>query len=179
MASHGVSDTVEIGGKIAWFSEEGVDVVNFLATPKVSIIPNQLAFTAPTGFILVNVDIDGASESENIWMSTPGVVYTAGISNDFVVDLTGKVVAMFADDFDDYNMAGAANIGFRFAPAGQAWSVGPELGFMYDDDAVDDEDTGYFLQFGLGFHYQFGATNAAAPGSALPPPGGAPPPPPM
>ena len=178
MASHGISDTVEIGGKIAWFSGDGYDVLNFLATPKVSIIPNQLAFVAPTGFILFSIEESGINDSENIWMTTPGVVYTMGIANDFVLDLTGKLVALFQDDFDDYNIAGAANVGFRFAPAGQAWSVGPEIGFMYDEDSIDEDDTGYFLQFGLGFHYQFGATNSATPSSALPPPGGAPPPPP-
>lgn len=175
MASHGISDQAEIGAKIAWFSEMDLDVINFLATPKFSITPNQLALVAQTGFILFS----GEGDSENIWITMPGVVFTHQITDEFILDVTGKVVAMFSDDFDENNFAGAANVGFRFAPRGAAWSIGPEIGYMYDDDAaIDDDgadiDNGYFLQFGLGFHYTFGAANAAPPGSALPPPGSPP-----
>jgi hypothetical protein len=175
MGSTGVSDKVELGGKFAWFSVEDADFFNFLIAPKISITPDKLAFVAQSGFILAT----GDGESESIWMTMPGIVFTNELTTGIYADLTAKLIGFFNDDFDDYNLAGGGNLGLRVALPGAAWSLGPELGFMYDDDAVD-EDTGYFLQFGVGFHYQFGGVQPApAPSSnAAPPPPVAPPPPP-
>jgi len=174
MGSHGISDQVELGGKLAWFSADDVDFFNLLVTPKISLIPNQLALVAQSGFIFTT----GEEDSDNVWLTMPGVVFTADLNDSFAIDLTGKLVAMFADDFSENNLAGAVNVGLRLAPPGYSFSIGPELGFMYDDDAVDEgDDTGYFLQIGFAFQYQFGAKPAAAAPAPTPPPAPAPPPP--
>jgi hypothetical protein len=187
MGSTGISETLEIGAKAAWFnvSDTGggddVNFFNFLLTPKISITPDKLAIVAQTGFIYAT----GSGDSENAWMTMPGIVFTSEVTSGIYVDLCAKLIGFFSDNFDDYNFAGGGNAGIRIQPTGAAWSVGPELGFMYDDDSSSSasDDTGYFLQFGVGFHYTFGGAQAAPASSSAPPPppaspAGPPPPPP-
>jgi hypothetical protein len=168
MGSYGISDQFELGGKFAYMGEEGVDAFNILLAPKFSLIPDKLAITAQTGIVLLT----GDDEVENIWLTMPGVVFTHTFSPMFDLTVNPKLVLTFADDFDDSNFAVGTNLGLRFAPEGQRWSITPEIGFLYDDDAIEEEN-GYFLQIGLGFSWQLGDLG---PRAAPPPPPQAPPP---
>ena len=169
MSSHALSDQVELGGKIAWFNEEDVNVWNLLVAPKVSILPSQLAFTAPTGIVLFQSDNDLADEVENIWQTMPGLVFGIPINPAVEVALAGKWVLQFSDDFDENNGAVAANAGVRFTLPNTTFSLMPELGVLYDNDELDTEgETEYFLQIGLAFGYEFLPPGATMPGATTP-----------
>ena len=176
MGSYALTDQVELGGKLAYFSTQGVSAYNLLAAPKVGILPNQLAFTAPTGIILFTSDEEGV-DTENIWTTMPGVVFGIPINPSVEVDLAGKWVLQFADDFSDNNGAVAANAGVRFTLPTTTFSIMPELGFYYDNDELDTEgDTEYFMQIGFAFTYEIlppGAMQPAA-SAATPAPAAAP-----
>jgi hypothetical protein len=172
MGSYGINDKFELGGKFAWFNEMDTNLFNLLVSPKLSLVPNVLALTAQSGVLLS--DGDGA---DNAWLSMPGVVFTQRLSDMFELDLTGKAVLGFSDNFDDYNIAGAINAGLRLSLPGQAWAVMPEIGVLYDDDSQDTGgSTGYFLQLGFAFTYQFGGVQPAPPKTTAPPPAPMPPP---
>ena len=176
MGAYGISDKFELGGKFTWMGEMGTDVFNFLVAPKISLIPEKLAVTAQTGLILVNSDGDTGGELNNAWLTMPGVVFTHSFSSMIDLTVNPKAVLTFSDNFDEYNVAGGVNLAVRLAPAGERWSVMPEVGFLYDDDTDGTLGGGYFLQIGLGFSWQLGDLGPAAPAPA--PVQSAPPPPP-
>jgi hypothetical protein len=178
MGAYGISDQFELGGKVAYMSEEGADIFNVLLTPKIAITPGVLAVVAQTGMVIVSADEDD-DELNNAWLTMPGIVYTHQFNQDLGLDVTAKVIAAFQDDFDDYNLGGGANIGVRITPGGSRWAIVPEFGFMYDDDA-DDLDVDWFSQFGLAFTYELGpAPPPAQPQPVRPAPGPAPAPAPV
>ena len=166
MGSHALTDQFELGAKLAYFSTEGVAAYNLLVAPKVGILPNQLAFTAPTGMILFSSDSDLGDQTENIWTTMPGVVFGIPINPSVEVDLAGKWVLQLADDFSENNGAVAANAGVRFTLPTTTLSIMPELGVYYDNDELDTEgDTEYFMQIGFAFSYEIlppGAMQPAA-----------------
>jgi hypothetical protein len=175
--SYGVTDKIEVGGKLAFFSEGGGEFYNLFVSPKFSIIPNTLAVTAQTGIMF-----SGEDGFENAWLTMPGIIYSLPVNPNVEVNFCGKLLAAFSDDFSENNFAGAANIGVRLTPPGYRVSIFPEIGVMYDDDAADGgDDTGYFLQFGLGFAFELGPSNDPPPSQPIQPqpvPAAAPPPPP-
>jgi hypothetical protein len=168
--SHAMSDKFEIGGKFVWFTIEDNQSFDFLVVPKYSLIPDKLALIVPAGLILVTGDGGGGTtETDNAWMVLPGVVYTLPLSEYFELDLSGKPALFFEDDFGDYNVGVAANVGVRVTPPGQRWAVFPEVGVMWDDDLDNNDD--YFLQFGLAFTWELGQIRqpATATAQAAPP----------
>jgi hypothetical protein len=173
MASHGLSDKVELGGKLVLVTEEEmgerVTFYNLFASPKVSVVPDTVAFTAESGIILAT----GSDDTENIWQTMPGIVFTHTFNEMFALNLAGKAVLQFSDNFDDHNVAVATNIGFGILIPDSKVTLFPELGFMYDDD----QDEGYFMQFGFAVHYEFGGAPAPAPMPMAPTAPVAPPPP--
>lgn len=150
MGSYGVTDRFELGGKFAFFSEMDVRGYDLLVTPKVVLVPEQLAFVAQSGVILIDGD---NADVDNGWLSMPGLVFSHQFVPDLGLDVTGKLVLGFSDNFDDYNVAGGANVSLRVTPGGSAWAIVPEVGIVYDDDA---SDSNYYSQFGLAFTYQLG-----------------------
>src|SRR5688572_9463339 len=80
MASHALSDKFELGGKFVLMTEDGggdrVTFYNLLASPKLSLIPDKLAFIAESGIILATGDAD----VESIWHSLPGIVFTQALN---------------------------------------------------------------------------------------------------
>lgn len=165
MASHGISDKVELGGKLAWFLIEDADSFNFLFVPKLSLIPDQLALTVPAGLILVTGDASDGDDTA--WLLMPTVVFSQVLSEYFELDLAAKPVIGFENDFGDSDVAFAANVGVRVTPPGQRWGLHPEIGIMWDDDMGDEGD--YYLQLGLAFVYELGPARASAPAAAAPP----------
>ncbi len=158
IASHGLTEQVELGGKLVWFTVEEGNAFNFLAVPKISLLPDRLALTIPAGMIV----IEGMDDVDNAWMATPGLVFTQTLSPDFDLDVAAKPVFTFEDNFDDYNVAAAINIAIRLSPAGSAWALHPEFGLMYDDDSEGPSgDTGYFMQIGFAFTYEILPQGAA------------------
>jgi hypothetical protein len=179
MGSHGVTDDFEIGGKLAYIDAE-VNIYHLMVVPKLSIMPDQLAFTAPTGVMFVG-DSDDTMEDNggHLWETLPGLVGSHVINPS--VELTGALQALWAieDDFSDSQVYGGLNFGVRLRPPGQPWCVQPELGILIPITDRDD-NFDYVLQYGIAFHYDFGGSAAAAGGAgtggmmATPPP--APPP---
>ena len=149
--SHGLMPNFELGGKLAYFSQGGVNFYNLLLSPKISIIPDVLAVTAQSGLMISDED-----DVETAWLTMPGIVYTYPLHPQVDLHSAVKLVAAFADDFDDSNFAGAANVGIQWTPAGQRFSVFPEIGFAYDDDAFDGDDNGVFVQIGFAIQIDFG-----------------------
>jgi hypothetical protein len=184
MASHGFSDKLELGGKFmfAHESEEdtSVNYFNFLAAPKFSLVPDKLALIADTGIVLATASSEDV-ETESFWLTMPGVVFTQHLNEMFDLNVAGKAVLMFQDDFGEHNFAMAANVGVRLLIPESAVVVFPELGFMFDDDDITP-DGGYFMQFGVAVHYTFGGAAAAPPPAPapryVPPPADPMPPPP-
>jgi hypothetical protein len=182
--SHGLMPNFELGAKFGFFSEQDSQFYNLLLSPKLSLIPDVLALTAQTGIMFADAD-----DADNIWLTMPGVIYTYALSDQAELDLTAKLMAQFADDFSENNFAGALNFGFRWTPPGHRFSLFPEIGFAYDDDALDEGgDTGYFIQFGFAFQFDFGPQAAPPPAQqppmtpvpiATPPPAPAPAPAPL
>jgi hypothetical protein len=181
-ASHGFSDKLELGGKFSYSRESddnfdiSVNYFNLLVSPKFSLMPDKLALTAETGINLVSSSGDGV-ETENIWLTMPGIVFTQHLNEMFDLNLAGKAVLMFQDDFGDHNFAFATNIGIRLLVPESSVVIFPELGFMFDDDDVT-EDGGYFMQFGVAVQYTFGGAPAAPPAPPAPTYMAPPPPPP-
>jgi serine/threonine protein kinase len=103
MVSHGVSDSFALGGKLAWSNQMDVNAFNILVAPKLSLKPDVLAFTAQSGIVLFS----GDGSSENIWSTMPGVVFTHSFTSKLDLDVAGKLVLMFSDNFDDHNVAGS------------------------------------------------------------------------
>jgi hypothetical protein len=162
--SYGMSDKFELGGKFAWFAIEDNDTFDVLVVPKYALIPDKLALTIPAGIILGTGD-----DTDNAWMVLPGVVYSIPLAEYFELNLSGKPAFFFQDDFSDYNVAVAGNIGVRVAQPGQRWAIFPEIGVMWDDDLEEDDD--YLLHIGLAFTWQLGPAPAApAPAPAAPGP---------
>jgi hypothetical protein len=166
--SHAMSDKLELGGKFVWFAIEDNNSFDFLVVPKYSLIPDKLALIVPAGLILVTGDDGGGTETDNAWMVLPGVVYTLPLGEFFELDLAGKPALFFEDDFSDYNIGVAANVGVRFSQPGQRWALFPEIGVMWDDDLENNDD--YFLHFGLAFTWQLGQMQAAPAAAAPAPP---------
>ncbi|MGE3543656.1 MAG: hypothetical protein AB7L28_06980 [Kofleriaceae bacterium] len=150
IGSHGVTDTVEIGGKLSWFSPEGDDLYNLFVIPKVSLVPDKLAVTIPAGMMF-----SAADGFENLWVLAPTLVFTQQVHPNVDLDLAGKPYFMFADDFDESATAFAVNLGVRLRLPDTSFSFVPELGFMFDDDDPDGTDGGYYMQIGFGFSYDF------------------------
>jgi hypothetical protein len=168
-ASHGFSDKLELGGKFMFARESStgdgsVNFFNLLLAPKVSLIPDQLAFTAESGIVLASSS-DETTDVNNIWHAMPGVVFTQTLNPQFDLNVAGKLVLQFEDDFDDYNVAVATNIGLRFLIPDTSVAIFPELGLMYEDDNSED---GYFMQLGFAVQYTFGGPPAAPPPAPAP-----------
>jgi hypothetical protein len=176
MGSHAVTDAFELGGKFSFFSDEGVRSYNLLVAPKVGIIPAQLAFTAPTGMVLFTSEEDIGDDTENLWMTQPGLVFSVPFNPFVELDLAGKWVMMFSDDLSENNGAVAANAGVRFTLPNTTMSVMPEVGVLWDNDEYDTNETEYFLQIGFAFSYEFLPPGAMMPAAApaAGPPGAAP-----
>ncbi|MGE0549239.1 MAG: hypothetical protein AB7O24_15480 [Kofleriaceae bacterium] len=174
MGSHGVSETVELGGKVSWFSPEGDDFFNLFVVPKMSLMPNKLAVSVPTGLL-----ISGADDSETIWVTAPTLIFTQELHRNVDLDIAGKPYITIANDFDDAAMAFAFNLGVRLRIPDTAFSFMPEIGFMFDDDEPEGTDGGYYMQIGFGFSYDFLPASAALASQPIAPqPMGPPPPPP-
>jgi hypothetical protein len=101
-------------------------------------------------------------------MILPGVVYSMPLSEYFELDLAGKPTVLLEDDFSDYDIGVAANVGVRFSQPGQRWAVFPEVGVMWNDDFDSNDD--YVLHFGLAFTWQLGPMQAAPAAAAPAPP---------
>ena len=176
-ASHGFSDKLELGGKFMFAREaspgEGsVNFFNLMVAPKLSLIPEVLAFTAESGIIMASSS-DDSVDVNNIWQTMPGVVFTQTLNEQFDLNVAGKLVLQFEDDFGDYNMAIATNVGLRFLIPDTNVVIFPELGIMYEDDNTED---GYFMQLGFAVQYTFGAPAALPPPAPAPAPAYVPPP---
>ena len=143
--SHGLSEKVELGGKLAFFNIEDNKALNVLFTEKFSLAKDSVALTIPAGIIL--------TDGDNVWMVNPGVLATYPATKDFTIEGAAKLVINLQDDFGDSNTLIAANVGLRLSPGGNTtWGLQPEIGF-----AIDPNEEGYFLQFGFGFVYNIGA----------------------
>src|SRR5690349_20381169 len=181
-ASHALAENFELGGKFAfWPGDEGVRGYNLLVMPKVGIIPGVLAFTAPTGALIVTGEDMGdvTIESETSWMTQPGVVFSHAFSPIFELDLAGKIIWGFDEDdiADSNDFLYAANIGLRVTPPGRTWAVMPEIGVLFDEDNFGNEGTTYVLQMSFAFTYDFLPAGAVATAPAPAPaavPAGAP-----
>lgn len=176
-ASHAFAENFELGGKFAfWPGSEGVRGYNLLAVPKIGIIPGVLAFTAPTGALIMTSEDEGGTgevsfESDVSWMTQPGVVFSHAFDPIFEIDLAGKVIWGFDEEdiADSQDVLFATNIGLRVTPPGHTFAVMPEVGFLFDDDDFGNEDFTYMLQLGLGFTYDIlpgGAVVASGPAAA-------------
>jgi len=162
MATHGVSDQLELGGKVTWFTIDNADTFDFLFVPKYSLIPDTLAVTVPAGLILVT----GDSSNDNAWLLMPGLLYSRVLNEYFELHLAGKPVVEFSDNFDDYQISAAANIGIRLTPPGQRWALHPEVGIFWDEDFGSDGNPDYGLAIGFAFVYLLGPDRATAPAPA-------------
>jgi hypothetical protein len=150
--SYGMNDKLELGGKFGYFSEGGDQIYNLMVEPKFSLLPDMLAVNVPTGIAIA----DGGDEVNNGWVTMPGLVYTYPFNEIAELDLAGKLIAGFEDDFSDYNIAGALDVGARVSLPNTPISVFPEIGFIYDDDFDAGDDFIYVLQFGVMFQVDFG-----------------------
>jgi len=160
MASHGISETFEMGGRVSYYPVEDQDSVLLMAQPKLGIMPRKLAVILPAGIVLAD---DGHG-----WELTPGVLYTHFFTPNVSLETAGKLLIAINDDFDDSNTLVGANVGMRFVPNGGRWGLQPEFGFY-----IDPNEDGAFTQLGIAFVYELGPRDPdrMAGATAGPPPG--------
>ena len=156
MGSHGMSERLELGGKLSYMSVgvlgESQNVFTLLAQPKYSLQPDTLALTMPVGALF--------TEDDHAYEISPGVVWSKLFRPEVELDVAGNVLIAENSDFDDSEIYICGNVGASFGPANAPWAIHPELGLVIPTgDAADTVD--YFLQFGLAFHYRFGPRGAA------------------
>ena len=153
MARHGVSEGMDVGGRISRINFDSDGVFFFLIDAKKELIPDQLSVALPIGFALLTGDaVDADADQLNYYQAQPTILYRVPAIKEVDLELTAKgifVVATGAGDTESEFLI-ASTIGVRFAEdiAVSKWWIQPEIGFLKDIG-----EDGYAYQLGFGFTY--------------------------
>lgn len=139
----GVSDGVELGGRLSRVFEDSTNGVNqLLVDVKVKLIQDRLAFALPAGFSFTGDDIG--------WYQLhPTLLARAPLSTAADLELAAKGIVVFErDGLEDIGTSAdlllAATAGLRLRPGLASWWIQPELGA-----SISPGDSGVMYQFGI------------------------------
>lgn len=141
-AGFGILDFLDLRARYERISADideetyGLNVIGF--GPKLRLIEDWLAFYVPIGFAF-GEDID-VSET---WQVHPTLLATWPLSKSFEIIPSAKVMIPFSEDLRTLY---AFNLGMAIGTDVRKWAVRPEVGICTRFD-----DTGYCLQFSIGF----------------------------
>jgi len=112
----------------------------FGAGPKLSIVPDRLAFWLPVGMGTV-----GSGGGTRAWQTNPTLLFTAEPTPDLEVTPSAKVLIPLNSE-DRGNYALVFNLGLGWSPSDADWTLRPEGGVIWDPGQSDQLG----LHFGIG-----------------------------
>jgi hypothetical protein len=143
MVRHGISETIEVGGRYARLGLESDGTNVLLADIKRALTPGKLALSVPVGLVFADGEV-------NFYQIQPALLGRIELSPNAALELAGKTILILATDSGetDSELLLGANIGLRVGPADQRFAIHPELGVL-----ANPGEEGVFYQLGVGVSF--------------------------